>query len=68
MTDTPVPYTLAHVWCCDCDDCLNGPIPYKLTGAGKTYRIDGLMGDVPREIEAAKARLRSQRDKARRAG
>lgn len=34
MTDAIIPY---HLLCCTCDACLNGPIPYKLTSAGKTY-------------------------------
>ncbi len=32
--DSTIPY---HLLCCTCDACLNGPVPYKLTGMGRTY-------------------------------
>lgn len=69
--DAPIPYTLAHVWCCECEDCLN-PVPYKLTGAGKTYPTGEVPGSVVREVQRAKERMwnkaKAARKRARRAG
>lgn len=62
--DAPIPYTLAHVWCCECEDCLN-PVPYRLAGAGKVHSTGGQPGSVVMEIEAAKARVRDRKRRAK---
>ena len=73
--DSTIPY---HLWCCTCDACLNGPVPYKLTDMGRTYATPtpykarrprgGLMSvtEAGRRLEAAHSASEKRRKAAAR--